>query len=377
MPSSTRSAPCSPMCACPTTWRAPPPRCAPPVFPRCSPCGCCKDADGMLPRLQQGAVIDGFRLEEELPLGGTAAFWRVSQEGSDAPLVMKLPRLEAGATPINIGGCEVGQMILPNLSGLHVPRFVASGSLDNPYIVMELIVGRSLKTRLPELPLAADEVAATGVKLAWALHDIHGQDVIHLDVKPSNVVLRPNGDAVLIDFGFSRHLRLPDILAEEFSGPIGTGAYVAPEQVLGTRSDRRSDIFAAGVLLYFFATGERPFGDPQTARAWRRRLYRDPVPPRACRPDCPAWLQEIILRCLEVDPAGRYPTAAQLAFDLRHPDQVAITARGERIRRSSALGAAARWMRVKPRLPAFAQSGARGLHESPIVMAAVDLVPGQ
>jgi len=331
----------------------------------------------MLSRLQQGAVIDGFRLEEELPLAATAAFWRVSQEGSDTPLVMKIPRLEAGANPINIVGFEVEQMILPKLSGPHVPRFVASGSLENPYIVMELIAGRSLKMRLPELPLPADEVAAIGVKLAWGLHDIHGQDVIHLDVKPSNVMLRPNGEAVLIDFGFSRHLRLPDILAEEFPGPIGTGAYVAPEQVLGNRSDRRSDIFAMGVLLYFFATGERPFGDPQTARAWRRRLYRDPLPPRARRPDCPPWLQEIILRCLEVDPAGRYPTAAQLAFDLRHPDQVAITARGERIRRSSALGAAARWMRVKPRLPAFAQSGARRLHESPIVMAAVDLVPGQ
>src|SRR5215475_3481850 len=104
MPSSTRSAPCSPMCACPMTWRAPRPRCAPPAFPRCSRCGCCKDTDGMLSRLQQGAVIDGFRLEEELPLAATAAFWRVSQEGSDTPLVMKIPRLEAGANPIKTVG---------------------------------------------------------------------------------------------------------------------------------------------------------------------------------------------------------------------------------------------------------------------------------
>src|SRR5215470_8324220 len=185
-----------------------------------------------MPRLEPGAVIDGFRLEEELPLAATAAFWRVSQEGSDTPLVMKIPRLEPGANPINIVGFEVEQMILPKLSGRYVPRFVASGSLENPYIVMELIAGQSLKSRLPALPLAADEVAALGVKLAWALHDIHGQDVIHLDVKPSNIMLRESGDAVLIDFGFSRHSHLPDLLAEEFPGPLGTGPYIAPEQLL-------------------------------------------------------------------------------------------------------------------------------------------------
>ena len=307
----------------------------------------------MLGRLEPGAVIDGFRLQEELPLAATAAFWRVSQDGSDALLVMKIPRLESGANPINIVGFEVEQMILPKLSGSHVPRFVAAGNLENPYIVMELIAGRSLKSFLPELPLPPDQVAAIGVKLAWALHDIHGQDVIHLDVKPSNVMLRENGDAVLIDFGFSRHTRLPDILAEEFRGPIGTGAYIAPEQILGNRSDRRSDIFAMGVLLYFFATGERPFGDPQTAYAWRRRLYRAAVPPRARRADCPPWLQEIILRCLEMAPEGRYPTAAQLAFDLRHPGQVAITARGERTRRDNVFGTAARWLRVRQKLRAL------------------------
>src|SRR5262249_13618051 len=155
-------------------------------------------------------------------------------------------------------------------------------------------------------PMRADEVAGIGAKVAAALHDVHRQGVIHLDLKPSNVMLRESGEAALIDFGFSRHLELPDLLAEEIPGPIGTGAYIAPEQLLGNRNDPRSDIFALGVILYFFATGERPFGEPKGVREWRRRLYHDPPPPRALRPDCPPWLQEIILRCLEIDPGQRH-----------------------------------------------------------------------
>jgi eukaryotic-like serine/threonine-protein kinase len=324
-----------------------------------------------------GDVIGGFRLEEQLPLATTSALWRVSRPDSDAPLLMKIPRLEHGANPINIVGFEAEQMILPKLSGPHVPRFVASGTLDDPYIVMELIAGESLRAWLPKLPLLPDAAAALGAKTASALHAIHRQDLIHLDVKPSNVMVRESGEAVLIDFGFSRHTGLPDILAEEFPGPIGTGAYIAPEQLVGNRTDPRSDIFALGVLLYFFVTGERPFGDPVSVREWRRRLYRDPVPPRAVREDCPAWLQEVILRCLEIEPRRRYATAAQLAFDLQHPQQVNITERGERRQRSgSALRSMRRWMSSRRGLPQLQATFERPIEKSPIIMAAIDLAPG-
>ncbi|MFX8184010.1 hypothetical protein ABTL26_19575, partial [Acinetobacter baumannii] len=88
------------------------------------------------------------------------------------------------------------------------------------------------------------------------------------------------------------------------------------ERLLGVRDDPRSDLFSLGVLLYFFTTGERPFGEGETLRAMRRRLWRDPYPPRSLRADYPPWLQEVVLRCLEIEPVWRYPTATQLAFDL-------------------------------------------------------------
>jgi serine/threonine protein kinase len=109
-------------------------------------------------------------------------------------------------------------MILPRLAGPHAPRFIAAGDFDRPYIVMEFIAGASVKSFLDRLPLIPNEVATIGAKIAFALHDIHRQHVLHLDLKPSNVILRGE-DAVLIDFGLSRHDQLPDLV----QGSRGTG----------------------------------------------------------------------------------------------------------------------------------------------------------
>ena len=323
-----------------------------------------------------GQIIDGFRLLDPLQSGGMASFWRVSREGTDLPLLMKLPLLRPGEDPLTIIGYEVEMMILPRLSGRHVPRFIAAGDFERPYIVMEFIDGQSLKSLLEKTPLPENDVAAIGAKIAFALHDIHHQHVIHLDLKPSNVILRGN-NAVLIDFGLSRHDQLPDLVQEDAEGPVGTGAYIAPEQVLGERTDPRSDLFALGVVLYFLATGNRPFGEPQSVDAWRRRLWRDPMPPRVVNPAVQPWLQEIILRCLEVDPENRYATAAQLAFDLQHPDQVKLTQRATRLRRDGIFTVAWRWLRQGRNRPAQRRAALTSyLGDAPIVMAAIDLEAG-
>jgi nucleotide-binding universal stress UspA family protein len=326
--------------------------------------------------LQVGQVIDGFRLEERTHQGGMANLWRVARvTGGDAqPLIMKVPRIKGGEDPASIVGFEVEQMIMPALTGVHVPTFVAKGDFTGqPYIVMERIAGHSLKLRFDVAPLPLDEVVTVGWKVATALHDLHRQQVIHLDVKPSNVMFRETGEAVLVDYGLSRHDRLPDLLEEEFELPMGTGPYMSPEQVQFVRNDPRSDLFALGVMLYHLATGARPFGAPASVRGLRRRLYQEPVPPRALRADLPPWLQEVILRCLEVHPARRHQSAAQLAFELQNPDQVALTARAERTDRSGPLEQVKRWFGAIGSEPA-ATGGATGqTARSPILLAALDV----
>jgi serine/threonine protein kinase len=288
------------------------------------------------PLHETGVEIDGFRLEAMVHRGGMAMLWHVTRPGLAGPVLMKVPRIGEGADPAAIVGFEMEQMILPKLNGPHVPKFIAAGDFARqPYLVMEAIDSPSLLKRLPQLPLPDDEVARLGVRIAEALDDLHRQHVVHLDVKPSNILFRSGGEAVLIDFGLSHHDRLPDLMQEEFRVPFGTAPYMSPEQLRGIRNEPRSDLFALGVLLYFFSTGVRPFGESETMRGMRRRLWRDPMPPRALRPDYPPWLQEIVLRCLEVEAGRRHPTAAQLAFDLSHPGEVKLTSRSEKRERDS------------------------------------------
>lgn len=325
-------------------------------------------------KLAPGMLIDGFRLIAPLHEGGMATLWRVSHPDSDLPLLMKLPRIGYGETVTQIVGFEVERLLMPVLSGPHVPSYLGSGEIeDQPYLVMEHVPGDTLRPLLEQAPLPAERVAVLGALAATALHDFHRQGAIHLDIKPSNLLLREGEPSriVLIDFGLSHHARLPDLLAEQFHIPIGTAPYIAPEQVLGVRDEPRSDLFALGVTLYHLATGERPFGNPTSTAGLKRRLYRDPIPPRALQPQIPRWFQEIVLRCLSVDPEQRPATAGQLAFDLLHPEQVPLTERAERTQRDGAVTVARRWFgRIGAQRPTPKQAAYAG--HAPLIMAAID-----
>ncbi|WP_371748459.1 serine/threonine protein kinase [Geothrix fuzhouensis] len=323
-----------------------------------------------------GTILDGFCVGERIHRGGMASLWAASHPDIPFPLLVKAPILSEGTDPAAIVGFEMEQMILPRLSGPHVPKFIAQGTTGlQPYLVMERIPGPSLLPRLTQLPLPWAEVAALGARIAMALDDLHRQHVVHLDVKPSNLLTRPTGEMVLIDFGLSHHDELPDLMGEEFRLPYGTAPYMAPEQVLGFRKDPRSDQFALGVLMYFFVTGVRPFGDPQRLSGLKRRLWRDSVPPRLLRPDCPPWLQEIILRCLEVHPAWRYPTAAHLALALRHPDQVKLTARSEKLRQDSFTTVLRRRFADRELSIPTGKTPTQHDGDAPILAVAIDLSP--
>ncbi len=283
-------------------------------------------------KLEIGSVIDNFRVEELLHTGGMALLWRVTCLTDGGSFLMKTPVLHEGEDPAAIVSFEMEQMIMPRLKGPHVPRHIANGDFaTQPYIVMERLPGETLLPRLDKLPLPAPEVTAMAAKIADALEALHGQGVVHLDMKPSNIMFRPSGEAVLIDFGLAHHRELPDLMKEEFRLPYGTAPYMAPEQVMGVRNDFRSDLFALGCLMYFFATGTRPFGDPQRLKGLKQRLWKDAVPPRKLKADLPPWFQEIVLRCLEVRAGRRHQSAAQLAHDLRNPGQVVLTDRAAKL----------------------------------------------
>ncbi len=331
----------------------------------------------MVTRPHKGLEIDGFTLGEQLHKGGFATIWEVTNARFRTPMVMKVPTILDGDDGPTIVGFEVEQMIMPRLSGPHVPRVMGIGDFDvMPYIVTEKIEGGSLLDTFLKAPLPLSDLIEIMARMVQAVADIHRQHVIHLDLKPENFLQRPSGEMVLVDYGLSRHAQLPDLLAEEFRIPMGTYPYIAPEQYLHCRDDPRSDLFALGAMTYALATGKLPFGSPEKLRGVRRRLWRDPIPPRAHRPEIPEWLQEIILRALEVDPMRRYQSAAQMAFDLAHPAQVKLTARARKLKQDGWLQVYDRWKvarRIKRiHAPDFVASQMAAV---PIIVVAVDLSP--
>ncbi len=331
--------------------------------------------------LNPGHLIDGFEVETCLHAGGMAHIYKVvyapsddgSRRAAEFPMAMKIPRMTAADGAENIVSFEIEQQILSELKGTHVPRFVAAGDLSRlPYLVMEYVEGRTLQHWLDNREtLTVPEMAALGTAMARAAHSLHQQNVCHLDLKPANVLIRPDGSAVMLDFGLSCHAQYPDLLAEELRKAVGSPVWISPEQVVGVRGDPRSDIFAIGVMLYELATGELPFGEPATAAGMRQRLWMDPSPPRKHRPELPEWLQEVILRCLEPVAANRYPSASHLAFDLTHPDQVKVTERGRKTEGTGFWTHFKRWVRASGMAYRPSPVPAQQIEQVPIIMVAV------
>ena len=321
-----------------------------------------------------GSEIDGFKLLERIYEGGMAVLYRVAKTGIELPMVMKIPKLEFGSHPACYVGFEVEQMILERLSGPHVPAYVAKGDMAlQPYLVMEFIEGSSLHDYLNHGGVSFDATASWVAAVADALHDLHRQNVVHLDIKPANVLFRADGTAVVIDYGLARHAHLPDLIEESFHTAVGTGAYISPEQILLSRCDPRSDIFALGVILYQFTVGRLPFGNPTTISGFRKRLYRDPMPPCAIRKETPRWLQEIILHCLEVEITARYASAAQVAFDLTHHDKVILTERSTRLKIAGWLTVVKRWYAARSTTKVSCEDPLAHLSSAPHIVVALEI----
>src|SRR5712691_6958668 len=134
-------------------------------------------------KIEPGTVIDGFTIGEQVHSGGMATLWSVTHPGITVPLLMKIPLMSEGEDPAAIVSFEMEQMILPRLSGPHVPGCFGAGDFARQaYVVMERIAGKTLYSRIDELPLAYEEASAIVGKIALALADLHRQNVIHHDI---------------------------------------------------------------------------------------------------------------------------------------------------------------------------------------------------
>ena len=323
---------------------------------------------------QEGKVVDGFVLGNEVHRGGMASLFSATKEGINVPILLKIPRVGRDQPVESLIGFETELTILRSLKSPYVPQYLGSGNMaTRPYIAMERVGGRPLEDYIKEGKVfTIDEVVRIGADLAQAVQSLHSQDAIHLDVKPENILIDEKGKLTLIDFGLSHHARYPDLLAEEMRKGIGSAPYISPEQVAGIRSDSRSDIFSIGVIMYELLTGELPFGNPQTMSGLRKRMWAEPFPPRAIRREIPRWLQEVVLRCLEPRAADRYQSAARLRQVLRDPEGVTLTERADRVEPPSFWENLKGMFKAAGYEPSPSPRPSMGSLDAPLMIAAID-----
>ena len=185
------------------------------------------------------------------------------------------------------------------------------------YIAMELLQGEPLNVLLEKKKFSPEEVGNLGMQVAETLDYAHQKGIVHRDIKPSNILVQPDGQIKITDFGIA-HIEDPEASVQTQAGEIlGTPAYMSPEQVMGQPADGRSDLFSLGIILYELSTGKRPFGGPNLAAIFQSISQDNPPSPSELNPAIPKNLSKAIMRCLEKNPASRYPTGKELAEALR------------------------------------------------------------
>ena len=261
-------------------------------------------------------TLGKYTLLAQIGEGGMGAVYRSVHPQLHRPVAIKVILGNATAETRNRFLREAH--MATQLSHPHIVR-VYDVDEDNGilYIVMELVEGQSLSALLRQGRMPLEQVLRIGTELALALDYAHSHDVIHRDLKPGNVLLRPNGSTVLVDFGLAR-------LAGSGSGEqltqsgmvIGTLAYMAPEQIQAQALDGRTDIYALGVLLFQMITGRLPF-EGDTAQMLFSHVYNQPPAPSTTGALLPPALDSLIVAMLAKHPASRPQRAAEVADVLK------------------------------------------------------------
>ena len=252
----------------------------------------------------------GVTLVAELGRGAQTVVYRVSRDGRDWAMKVFLGSDSAALPALRR---EASLLAWTNHPGL--PRVHEVGEAGRrPYLIMELIEGRSLGEILRVRPLAVDRALRLGAELAGALAALHDVGLVHRDVKPHNIMIEPNGAARLIDLGMAGRTTVKPAEAA-----VGTLQYSAPEQggTLNRPVDARSDLYALGAVLHECLTGAPPFDSDDASELLRLHAGATPPDPREVRPDVPDTLAALVAKLLAKDPDDRYQTASGLAADLR------------------------------------------------------------
>ncbi len=260
-----------------------------------------------------GRVLAGrYKLDALLASGGMAQVWQGTDEVLRRQVAVKVlhPHLAADATFVERFRQEA--VAAARLAHPGIVAIYDTCSEDGAEaIVMELVVGRTLRDRLDDQePIDPWQSAGLAAQVAEALDAAHRGGLVHRDIKPANVLLSADGRVKVADFGIAKAIADADLTQPGLM--VGTAKYLAPEQVRGEAVDARTDIYSLGVVLYEMLCGRPPFVADTDAATALARLQRDPLRPRQVRAGVPKALEEVVCRAMAREPDDRYATAADL-----------------------------------------------------------------
>ncbi|MFG3497848.1 protein kinase [Streptomyces sp. NPDC047928] len=272
-----------------------------------------------------GRVITGrYELSTVIGQGGMGQVWTAYDRRLDRRVAVKLLRPDhmAAATAAEemrrrfVRECRVtAQVAHPGLVTVHD----AGSDGDDLYLVMQYVEGADLADHLAEHePYPWPWAVAVAAQLCAVLAAVHAVPIVHRDLKPRNVMVKPDGTVTVLDLGVASVIDMDTTRLTHTGSPIGTPAYMAPEQAMGGAVGPFTDLYALGVLLHELLSGTVPFAGSTALGVLHRHLYEPPVPVRRLRPEVPDALEALVLRLLSKDP-GHRPSGAQEVYEALAP----------------------------------------------------------
>jgi len=268
----------------------------------------------------------GYQIVDEVGRGGMGVVYRARDPRLDRVVALKVLRSSEHASPEEVARFRREASSTAKLEHPNIVRVYQLDAHEGQYFyAMEFVAGKPLSAIIDRgSPWGARRALELVEKVARGLHHAHRQGVIHRDVKPSNILIDPQGEPRLTDFGLAR-IREEQGQGETAAGMtrsgtvMGTPHYMAPEQAAGRgrHADARTDVYSLGCVLYELITGRPPFGGRGVLEVLRKQMNSDPPPPRSRGARVSADVETICLKCLEKDPARRYRSAEALADDIR------------------------------------------------------------